>query len=240
MASEMRGFVFAMVFIVVFSTLLISIPAGLQGSGDTPDDITPIDPKILAGFDEKTNWTSAAYSGSPPVYYYAYSLGTPGAGNDWLSGTDNQTYITTAIKVYFLGLFWLGVVDPCRFESPEGIDRGTQLDFTEIDADAVNGSVTYSLTFRDSGESGGSFIFWWDTDLHTLFNDSWDAGLGQVYHGVGFGTTATNNALELIVGLLFFRLPEVPVLINAFIAVPLWACIVYLIWYLIKEVIPFV
>jgi hypothetical protein len=239
-SSEMRGFVFALTFMVLFSTLLVTIPVGLQGEGLEGEDVTPIDPRILSGFDEKTNWTSAAYSGSPPLYVYDYSLGAAGAGNDWRSHTDNETTILTAIKVYFLGLFWLGALDPAEFEAPDGTDRGTSLDFTEIDADAENGTVTYSMTFRDSGENAGSFIVWWDDDVHALFNDSWDAGVGHVYHGVGLETTASNNALELIIGLLFLSLPDVPVLVNTLLAVPVWAAIIFVIWFLIKEVIPFV
>lgn len=236
----MRGFVFAVTFIILFSTLLATIPVGLLGEGSEGDDVTPIDPKLLTGFDEKTNWTSAAYSGSPPTYYYAYSLGTPGAGNDWLSSSDNSTNIQTSIKIYFLGLFWLGALDPAEFEAPDGTDRGTQLDFTEIDADAENGSVVYSMTFRDSGENAGSFIVWWDDDVHALFNDSWDAGVGHIYHGVGIDNLATNNALELVIGLLFLRLPEVPILVNTLLAVPIWAAIIFVAWFLVKEVIPFV
>ena len=38
--SEQRGFVFSVVFIIVFSALLSSIPAGLQGSGEDPDTVS--------------------------------------------------------------------------------------------------------------------------------------------------------------------------------------------------------
>jgi len=38
---------------------------------------------------------------------------------------------------------------------------------------------------------------------------------------------------------LFFQLPDVPFLINLLLATPLWACIIYLIWWFIISMIPF-
>ena len=39
----MRGFVFALSFIVIFAALIASIPVDLQGQGETPDVFIPID-----------------------------------------------------------------------------------------------------------------------------------------------------------------------------------------------------
>jgi hypothetical protein len=59
-------------------------------------------------------------------------------------------------------------------------------------------------------------------------------------HGVGIDATAAMDIAQLLLGLLFLQLPDVPVLVNVLIAVPIWASVVYLIWFVIKETLPFV
>jgi len=233
--SEMRGFVFAVVFIVVFGTLLASVPAGLKGPNEDIDTVIPLDPNILAGFSESKNYTMSAYSGVALIKY-DYDLGAI----SWRSITDNDTQIILAAKVFFWGILWFGGLDACTFKSPSGTDRGTQLDFDEIDADAEEGIVRYSLQFTGSGDSAGSFVVYWNETEYSSVSDAWDNDEAYLIHGIGFQASATTNIGALIVSLLFLQLPEVPVLINVFLAVPVWACIVYIIWYLIKEMIPFV
>jgi len=236
--GEMRGFVFAVVFIVVFGTLLVSIPAGLQGPNEQPSTVIPVDPSFLTGFSESVNYTATAYSEiATNLYYYDYTF----ASRNWRSHTDNDTMLTLAEKVGFLGILWFGGLDECTFKTQVGqIDRGTQLDFDEIDEDAEEGIVRYSLTFSDSGESAGGFVVYWNSTKYSSVNDAWDNDEAYLIHGVGFQESATTNIGALIVSLLFLQLPDVPVLINVFLAVPIWACIVFVLWFIIKEMIPFV
>ncbi|MHC4544163.1 MAG: hypothetical protein ACYTDW_06135 [Planctomycetota bacterium] len=232
--GEMRGFVFAVVFIVVFGTLLASIPAGLQGPNEEPDTIIPLDPNILIGFSESVNYTMSAYSGTVLIVY-DYDLGA----HSWRSLTDNDTMLFLAAKVLFLGILWFGGLDACEFESPSGLNRGTQLDFDEIDADAEEGIVRYSLQFTGSGDSAGSFVVYWNETEYSSVSDAWDNDEAYLIHGIGFQASATTNIGALIVSLLFLQLPDVPVLVNILIAVPIWACIIFVIWFIIKEMIPF-
>ena len=235
--GEMRGFVFAVVFIIVFSTLLSSVPAGLHGPNEEIDTIIPVDPNILTGFSETENYTPLAYSlYGYGIYYYDYD---DFGGFNWRTTTDHDTFLRLGMKVY-VWIFWFGGIDYCKFKAPSGIDRGPQLDFDEIDADAEEGLVTYSLLFSDSGNSAGSLIVYWNETDYSSVNTAWDNDEVYLLHGVGFDTTATTNIGALIVSLLFLQLPDVPVLINVFLAVPIWACIVFVIWFIIKEMIPFV
>jgi predicted secreted protein len=234
--SEHRGFVFAVIFIVIFGTLLASIPAGLQGPNEQPETVIPIDPSVLTGFEESKNYTATAYTGGPTLYYYDYDLGS----RSWRAATDNDTMLTLAAKVTFLGILWFGGLDTCTFVAPSGLNRGTQLDFDEIDIDAEDGTVRYSLTFTDSGDSAGKLVVYWNETDYSSVTDAWDADEAYLIHGLGFQESTTTNIGALIVSLLFLQLPDVPVLVNVFIAVPIWACIVFVLWYIIKEMIPFV
>lgn len=230
----MRGFMFAVVFIVIFATLLASVPAGLQGVGSSPSDVIPIDPNITTDFVSGENYTKSAFTYAGGLYAYEYSLNN----KDWMCVTD-EVYFVLSAKVY-IWFLWLGHTDSVNFVSSGGEDRGNQLTFTEIDSDATDGTARYTLTHVISGEAAGGFIAYWNTTAYATSTLAWDNDALYLIHGVGFTTTATNDIGALIVGLLFLQLPNVPVLINVFIVVPLWACIIYVLWFIIKEMIPFV
>ena len=230
-SEEMGGFVFSIIFIIVFSTLLSSIPAGLQGTGASPDMVVPVDPSLITGFSETENWTRAAYS----LGVYEYSQGN----RDWVTG-HNDIEIGLLAKVYVLGFIWFGAVDECKFISSEGVDRGTELSLTEMDTDDTDGAHRYDLRFTVNGDSAGKLVIYWNTTAYPAIADAWLAGDLQLLHGMGIEDTATTNIGALIVSLLLIQLPDVPVLVNMFLAVPIWACVVFVIWFIIKEMIPFV
>lgn len=233
MGTEMRGFVFAITFIIVFSTLLASVPTGMQGIGSSADPLIAIDPKLLTGFDETANWTKSDYTGT--IKNYQYALGTRTWSTDWYDLADDL--FTIAALTYW----WIILVgaDTCKFISPNGTSRGTTLSIDEIEGDAVDGSVRYSMLFTTTGQDAGAFVVFWNTTLYADPQDAHDNDALNLLHGVGFSTSATNDIGALLVGLLFLQLPEVPVLVNMFLAVPIWACIVFVLWFVIKEMIPF-
>ena len=226
----MRGFVFSLIFIVVFSALLVSIPAGLQGTGETPETVIPIDPSLITGFSESANYTAAAYVGG----IYEYDLNS----RQWIAVT-NDIVLFLAAKILIAGILWLGHIDECKFISPSGTNRGTELALTEITSDATDGAVRYSLEHVSTGDSGGSFVVYWNTTTYATATLAWASDELYLLHGVGFDTSATTNIGALLVSLLLLQLPEVPFLVNIFLAVPIWACIVYVLWFVIKEMIPF-
>jgi len=230
MASEMRGFVFSLIFIIVFAGLLSSIPAGLLGTGSTIDTVIPIDPNLVAGFADDWNYTDAAFTFG--IYEYVLNSET------WVAVTDGSSYGLS--KKVYTWIFWLGHFDICKFVSDDAIDRGTSLALTEITTDAENGAVRYSLKFTSTGNDAGVFIAYWNTTTYATATAANAADELYLLHGIGISGTATNNIGALLVGLLTLSLPDVPPLINLFLAVPIWACIVYVLWYVIKEMIPFV
>ena len=234
-SSEQRGFVFCVTFIIIFGALLAAVPVGLQGTEETPSTIIPVDPSILTDFTDKENYTKSAFSSiGAGLYTYDYSLGV----RDWVCVTNN-TVFQLAAKVYFW-ILWLGQLDYCKFTSTGGIDRGTTITLDEIETDADEGAIRYTLQFTGTGQSAGAFIFYWNTTAWPDIADAWDNDELYLLHGIGIESSATNDIGALIISLLLLQLPEVPPLINLFLAVPIWACIIYVLWFIIKEMIPFV
>lgn len=231
MASEQQGFVFAVIFMIVFASILAAMPAGLQGPEETVNIISPVDPKLLTDFTDYENYTKAVFVSN------AYTYNDLG-GRDWTITIYSGAFYLGA-KVYFLGL-WLGGYDQVKFVSSTGNDRGQDLSFTEIATDADEGQVRYSLIFVNDGNSAGGFVIYWNTTLYSDPEDAWDNSVLYLLHGVGLDSTAAGtNILEILFSLLFLQLPDVPVLVNILLATPVWASIIYIIWFIIKEMIPF-
>lgn len=231
MSSEQRSFVFSVTFIVIFSLLLATLPLGLQGPGETPDFVTPVDPNLITDFTDSVYFVRANFS----FWTYSYDLGD----RSWICSTDDSVF-TLAAKVLIGGFLWLGGLDFCKFISPTGTDRGQILSLVEIEADADNGTVRYSLQYSVNGNDAGGFVAYWNTSEYSSTSEAWlDNGL-YLLHGVGIQNTASLNIASLLVSLLLLQLPDVPLLVNVLIAVPIWAGIVYILWYIIKETIPFV
>jgi hypothetical protein len=143
-------------------------------------------------------------------------------------------------KVLIGGVLWLGGFETTTFYCENGTSRGEYLSITEIAEDADEGTVRYNLKFSVSGNDAGGFVAYWNTTLYEDPDDAWWASKLYLLHGVGIESSATANIGALLIGLLTLQLPDVPLLVNVLIAVPIWAGIIYVLWYIIKEMIPFV
>ena len=235
MSSEQRGFVFSVTFIMLFSVLIATIPAGLQGPAETPDMVTPLNPSIIAGFSDSVDFNKSDFWVVGAFLEYIYDLG----GRTWICDLIVTEFFIAA-KVLLAGFLWLGATDSCKFISPDGEDRGQSLSFTEIADDAPNGTVQYNLQYIGAGSSAGGFVLYWNTTTYSNPSDAWDNSDLYLLHGQGIEETASADIGSLLVSLLFLQLPDVPLLINFLLVVPIWASIIFILWYIIKEMIPFV
>lgn len=237
--AEMRGFIFALIFIVVFAGLLSATPTGLLGLGETPENLTPLDPSIISGYSDTENYSTAVFTPIALGYEYVYPelLG----GYEYIIRTVGDVdYFYLGSKVLIGGVLWLGTLAYVEFVSPSGENYGINLDVDDIDNDMDNGTVTYTLFYQDSGASAGGLSIYYNASLYSDIDDAWDNNALYFLHGVGLAESATANIGSLLVSLLLLQLPDVPVLLNLLIATPIWACIIYVLWFIIKEMIPFV
>jgi len=230
--AEQRTFVFALTFIMLFSTFFITIPTDLQGLGQTGNTITPLDPSMVSDYGATEYFNTTEFSPWLTLLTYEYTLDS----RDWICSTDETSFDLNA-KIYWFGL-WLGQLDAIRFISPTGIDRSLSVSFNEMGNDSTDGVVIYSLIYVTSGNDAGDFAFYWNSTAYSDPNDAWDNNVLYFFHGTDI--TVNTDIISLLVGLLFLQLPDCPVLINALLATPIWACVLYLIWFIIKESLPFV
>jgi len=233
--GEMKGFVFSITFIIVFSSLLISIPTGLQGVGTEPELIVPVDPRLLVGFDEQTNYSKDDYVMSGVQYVYEYSM----VDRDWYASTISLVTPYLRIGQKYTYFLWLGYIDNCRFILDNGTDRGTTLTTTVIDGDAEDGVVRYSLLFESSGNDAGAYVLYWNTTNYDNSSHAWDNDALEIVHGIGISNRASNDVLSLLIGLMFLSLPDVPVLVNLLLATPIWAAVIFFLFWAITRRVPF-
>jgi hypothetical protein len=231
--AEMKMFVFAIVFIIVFSGLLVSVPTDLYGLGTTPSVLTPVDPALISGFDDYEAWNMTELSAYDNYQYYAFN------GRDWLFSYYAGT-VQLGAKIVYGGFLWFGQLDSCEFISNAGVNRGGVLSYEDIDSDANNGSVRYDLRYIIDGADAGGFVIYWNITAYASVYDAFVADKVNFLHGVGIGSNARMDIGSLLLGLLLLQLPDCPLLINLLLATPLYAAVIYLIWFIIKETLPFV
>jgi len=230
--GEYRGFLFAITFIIFFAGLVVAIPAGLEGQGLDPDGVTPLDTAIIFGFEDYENWTMTALNPFD-IYQYTFNL------RDWWFGHIYGT-IQFGAKILYAGFLWFGQLDSCEFISSEGINRGYVLGSEEIDADAENGTANYNLRYLVNGADAGGFVLYWNSTAYESSADAFLADDVNFIHGVGIASTAPVDITSLLVGLLLLQLPNCPPLVNLLLATPVYTAVVFLIWFIIKESMPFV
>ena len=230
--AEMRGFMFAITFIIIFLGLVVSVPADLAGLGDEPDIVTPVDSVLLAGFSASEDWNMTDLTA---FSQYGYNLNA----RDWVFSYYTGT-LQLGAKNYILGFLWFGSLDSCEFINDAGETRGGVLSTAEIDADALNGSVRYELRYLVNGLSAGGFIVYWNSTVHTSVGTAFVADAVYFLHGVGVSDTAVPDVLSLMIGLLTLQLPDCPPLINLLLATFVYGPVIYIIWFIIKESMPFV
>jgi len=230
MSTEHHGFVFSVTFLLVFSGLIISIPVGLLGVGGTADEPSPVDPDLVGDFADSETFVKSNYTGQ----FYEYTMNAI----DWIT-SKNGAAVAISRKLKVAGVLWLGAVRVAEFILPNGTSRGTTLTRPEIAGDADNGEVRYDLSYLSNGNDAGSCVVYWNETLYSDPEDAWDNNVLYFVHGIGFGSSAAANIGGLLIGILFLQLPDVPVLVNLLLASPLWASVIFIIWFIIKETTPF-
>lgn len=233
-SNEQAGFVFAVTFILLFAGFTAMVPVDLQGAGTTTEILVPVDPTLIADWTDYETFSKSTMTELGYIYYIYYNdLG----GFDWFADFDSATEIfEVGAKIYW-GPLWLGALDQVQFINDGGTNYDTSLTLTDVENDGVEGTAKYNLIFSSSGNDAGDFIFYWNSTLYSDPSDAWDNSALYFVHGVGF--SPNTNIISLLVGILFLQLPDVPWEINLLLASFPWASVIYIIWFIVKESLPF-
>lgn len=216
---------------LVFAALVATIPIGLQGSGAEPELIYDVDSDLITGFSDSENFARTNFTGLS----YTYELNN----KYWLWITDDSSFEMYE-KILVAGFLWLGGLSALKFVSSEGTDRGTTLTLAEMDTDDTDGIVSYSILYNDNGAKAGDLVCYWNSTEYDNSTEAWLDDALYMLHGIGFDTTAVADVGSLLLSLLTLQLPDVPLLLNIILVSPIYGTILYMIWWLLKETMPFV
>lgn len=234
--AELRGFIFAVTFVILFSGLVVSVPSDLYGAGDVADIPTPVDPVIVGGFNETETWNKTDMSAVVVGLSYEYNLNS----KDWICTkyTIGDSGFELGSKALWFGL-WFGALDYVYFVDANGTDEGQTVTLDDIEEDAEEGTARYDMYYYVNGNHAGSMLFSWNTTLYSDPSNAWGNSTLYVLHGTGFGNNAPMDITTLVLSFLSLQLPDCPVLINLILVTPVWACLAYIIWWIIISMIPF-
>ncbi|MBA7492010.1 hypothetical protein ES702_02559 [subsurface metagenome] len=244
--SEMRGLVFAVTFLGVLTSLLLWIPPELYTAGESRTVYVPPIFESIEVYDfVETNTIQFNETGGS--YYWIdstfYIMGVD-IGN-WDCNLYYRIANETGLKVRLNHVHYEWLIFPAhhnlKWYDAQSVERGTLSGFlsvSEIQANAETGNnatskwrascdhFTYHTTFSYNGTTYNNFTHAWNNqDLYAFF-------------GVDFTHVNTSyNAFHLVAMLLFFQLPYMNPYINMLLAIPLWACIAYLVYIFVLRTI---
>ncbi len=221
--AEMKTFAFAVSFLLIYSAFLSTVPPGLLTDTYENPILSNLDPQLLVGFDSSVQYNSTTYTAN----YYSYELG----GYEWATWESVTSY-KLGVKAIVFGI-WIDTAINWFINSEEEY-RGTELTFVIMQEDSTNGTVRYTTSNRFVTSA---VVFYWNTNDYTYAWEAWGNDSLQVVHGIGASAEAPQNALSLVLGMLSFSIPGIPFLLQVLLSSPIYASIMYLIWFLIKEVI---
>lgn len=229
--SERASFVFVVSFLIILTTFLAAMPADLQGLDEGATALLPINPDLFTDFASTAEFDKTDFSGITTLLY-GYDLG----GYHWLAGFSTATNeFAIERKILWGGLVWFGAVENTEFVLENGTSRGETVTFDQILADSTDGAVRYDLEYSDNGNDAGGFIFYWNVTEYASPLNAWSNNELYLVHGMGISAAAATNIFALLLGLMFFQIPDIPPLINLFISTFIWVSIAFLLWYVIKE-----
>lgn len=244
--SELRGLVTAVTFLGALVLIIALIPSGFYTAGESrevnvPDIYESID---IYSFAE----TSIEYlndsGGSLWFLDNTYRIKNIDIGN-WDIDLYYRRPNEGSYRLFLVHIWYDWIIFPSDHQlewfSRAGVNRGQVLEISHIESD---GAGDYSVSYRALCDHTTYHVtLAYNSSLYNSYTEAWNAGALGFFAGVNWDDMNTGlNAWNLISMLLFFQLPGISPIINALIAIPIWAAIAYLTYILILraiEALPF-
>ena len=243
--SELRGLIFVVTFLGSLLLLIAWIPPQLFEASEgrtvsVPDLFESIDVWSFAEtFTYQMNETGGSSIGT---MYYITNSGLDIGNRDFTFYYRQANETPLELKMQH-NWFWFifPQLEMMEWMNYKGVSRGVILSVDEMEDDSPdNETVQYRVISPKKGwQYFASFSF--NSTLYGNFTHAWDFHGLHFFWAVNFDQVGTSfNAFQLIGMLLFFQLPDINVYINALMAIPIWACVAYLVTIFILKVIPLI
>ena len=236
--SEYRGLLTVVSFLGMFALLISLIPSGFNAA----QDVRLVNAEQYEGFEAidlqnfAETWNGSIDAGEMWGILHLQHIDIGGYQFDLVSLNANPP--NDVIQMYHYDYWWIFVVGSHKMTwyDKRGFDLGTTVNKAELDS---NYEVGKPLEFKAQCPHFFVKVFMnFNTTIYDLPSEAWDDNDLHVLIGINFDQTQTVfNAWDIIGMILFFSLPDINPIINAMIAIPLWACIAYVSFILILRAI---
>jgi len=244
--SELRGLIVIVTFLGVSFLLISFMPTALYSPGKTRTVETPEFEGIdVMNFVDTANTAMNETGGyTDPLDSTWYIVDPIDDGDGDLGGHDilyryrkaNQS-THEIIHDHLYGVFIFTFSHDMDHYDKSGVNRGTVLDVSEIEANRNEDNKTSAFTVK-CGHFSCKAIYNFNSTKWNNFTHAWNHNELYVFHGINFDQVATGyNAFDLISRILFFQMPEGNAILNAIIAIPIWIGIGYIVVILIYRTI---
>lgn len=247
--AEIRGFIVAITFLGFFATLLAFAPADLLASDEADTSYRNINvPEYLDApevvyFAETVTYQLNDSLGD--LFYdhraYLFTLGRWDFDLIWqYPSDDSDGFVRFEHAERLWGFGPITSSHPMTFCSSSGVDYGTSVDAYDL-MDNYNEERKYAKFTVSCEHTQMTVFFSYNTTEYSSIRSAFENKALYVTCGMELDDTNTGfNAWDLLSMILFFQLPNVHPLINFIIAIPLYACIAYLIFIFVTKVIPLI
>jgi len=223
----LKTFLFLITFLSVFGLLIGTIPAGFFPVGDeyreqqVSDYFEAIDLQYFAETWEYTLNATGGTDAGAGWYFIDIDIGNRDF-DLWYKKAGNPP-----LKLYFVHRYtWLifPVSHKMRWINYQGVNRGDELEVTEMELDTSDLRYT-----TECSHFNVKTFFAYNETAYSNVTDAWNGSELNMLVAIDFDQQQTGmNAWNLIAMILFFQMPDVHPLLNAFIAIPIWVCIAWL------------
>lgn len=238
--SEYRGLVVAVSFLGIFALFINLVPAEFFTASQS-NKLVGIPEDLVQAYDiysfAETQYTYL--NSSHPVWwintdYRYWSIDIGGWDIDFYFKNPNVSAPSYCWLVHIWTEWYIWPSDHyLTLYDMNAISLGETLSIDEFEGEAP-------FSFRAKCDHTTYYMsLSYNTTLYSSFEDAWNHEGVAAFAGVNFDDVNTSyNAFDLIAGLLFFAWPaETPIIIRAFLSIPIWACVSYLIFIFILRAI---
>lgn len=245
--SELRGLITVVAFMGVFTLMLSWVPPELYVADDfrgvyTPEQFEAIEVYAFADYEAIVNDESSGHVDifdSTMWVYEDFELGNWDL--DFIYRRANESGLICTVKHEAWNLLVFPDFHALTQYDTRGVDvmSGGWLTIDAIEENAEpNG---YISRFRaECGHFALYGFYSFNITRWANFEEAWNHEELNIFFGIDFDDVNTSyNAFHLVSMLLWFSLPDIPIYIQAPIALGIWVSVAYLLYVLIIKMIPF-
>ena len=194
-------------FLLIYSALLGTIPAGFMTATYETPELADIDPQLIVGFENYVMYNSTNFTAGGLDYEFGGHLWTTISAD----GTITLFYRTILLLI-------IPVYTPVTYSFEGGYDRGDSLTWVTINEDSEDGIARYSVKCP---QVTSGLVFMWNTTDYEYAWDAWGNDSLMIVHGVGADVAnAPLDVLSLLFAMLTYSVADIPPLLQVFLNSP--------------------